>query len=66
MQRRLAFREFGTALGIGCYRNSDDYLQSRATEIVTSWEKHIETLTPDELRPITMVMYAAALVPGGK
>jgi len=57
-------------------------LQHYADEIIKQWEPYIEkslttsttgqqqieedTLTPDDLRPITKVMYAAALIPGGK
>jgi hypothetical protein len=64
MRYRLAFREFGTCLGIGCY-GGDDRLQEWAAEIVDSWEKHMSQ-TPGDLRPITQVMYAAAIIPGGE
>jgi hypothetical protein len=63
MRYRLAFRDFGGCLGIGCY-GGDDSLQSWAAEIVSSWEKHMSQ-TPGDLKPITQVMYAAALIPGG-
>lgn len=63
MRYRLAFRDFGTCLGIGCY-GGDHQLQDWTAEIVTSWEKHISQ-TLGDLRPITQVMYAAALIPGG-
>lgn len=73
LEYRLAFREFGTCLGIKCYyregNESNDpasrELLARADEIVTAWEKYIEgTTTPEDLRPITRVMYATALIPG--
>jgi hypothetical protein len=64
-QHRLAFREFGTCLGIGCY-GSDEYLASRAAAVVKLWEEYMEEVTADDLRPISLVMYAAALIPGGE
>jgi hypothetical protein len=64
MRYRLAFREFGTCLGIGCH-GGDDRLGGWADEIVNSWEKHMSQ-TPGDLRPITQVMYAAAIIPGGE
>jgi hypothetical protein len=60
----LAFREFGTCLGIECY-GGDEYLSSRTAAIVKFWEGYMEEVTADDLRPITLVMYAAALIPGG-
>jgi hypothetical protein len=51
-------------MGIGCY-GGDDRLQEWAAEIVDSWEKHMSQ-TPGDLRPITQVMYAAAIIPGGE
>lgn len=65
IRSRLAFREFGTILGIQC-NVSEPSLRQSAEVLLTEWEKHMETQTPDDLRPITLVMYAAALVPGGK
>ncbi len=64
-QHRLAFREFGTCLGIGCY-GGDEHLASRAVAVVNFWEQYMEEVTADDLRPITLVMYAAALIPGGE
>jgi len=64
-QHRLAFREFGTCLGIGCY-GGDEYLQGRAAAVVEFWEDYMKEVTADDLRPISLVMYAAALIPGGK
>lgn len=67
---RLAFREFGTCLGIQCMSEEED-LQSYANRILESWRVRMDRtlstdFTTDDLRPITRVMYAAALVPGGK
>ena len=64
-QHRLAFREFGTCLGIGCY-GGDEYLASRAAAVVKFWEEYMKEVTADDLRPISLVMYAAALIPGGE
>jgi hypothetical protein len=64
MGRRLAFREFGTCLGIGCY-DKDEYLGERASDLMAAWEEELEN-TPEKLKAITWVMYAAALIPGGK
>ncbi|KAL4927984.1 uncharacterized protein BDV17DRAFT_292005 [Aspergillus undulatus] len=74
-QRRLAFREFGTALGIRCMAEQDSEkersvdLRIYADEIVDAWREEMEAsiggdATPDDLRPITRVMYAAAVIPG--
>ncbi|KAL9608356.1 MAG: hypothetical protein Q9167_006812 [Letrouitia subvulpina] len=61
---RLAFREFGTCMGMGCWADSNSLLEGWKAEILTSWENVLETQTPENLRPITQVMYAAALIPG--
>ena len=73
VQFRLAFREFGTCLGIGCAFAPDDksddadVLKNRAEAIISQWEEYSSsTVTPEELRPITRVMFATALIPGGK
>lgn len=75
LEYRLAFREFGTCLGIKCYYRegaqpsepTSAELLARAEEIIAAWEKYIESATtPEDLRPITRVMYATALVPGGE
>lgn len=76
---RLAFREFGTSLGIGChFRDSDDPeqpldLRKYSEAILESWEPYMTIslkddgdLTADDLRPITRVMYSSALIPGGE
>ncbi|PGG96649.1 hypothetical protein GX51_07728 [Blastomyces parvus] len=70
LQYRLAFREFGTCLGIGCLTDVEANdnaggFRNRSEEIITQWEKYISSyLTPDDLKPITRVMYSTALIPG--
>ncbi|KAL1961306.1 hypothetical protein VTO42DRAFT_34 [Malbranchea cinnamomea] len=70
-QFRLAFREFGTCLGIGCAFAPDDrtddavILMARSQEIISQWERYkSSSLTPEDLRPITRVMFATAFIPG--
>lgn len=74
---RLAFREFGTALGIRCHseqskaKGDANDLTSHADAIVDVWDPYMdmsltEGFDEDDLRPITRVMYATALIPGGK
>lgn len=81
-KRRLAFREFGTCLGIRCGAALEaaekEVWEQRADSIVSAWEKTGAVPVPEEktrpsdhnsddhLMPITLVMYAAALIPGGK
>ncbi|EJF59809.1 hypothetical protein DICSQDRAFT_23626, partial [Dichomitus squalens LYAD-421 SS1] len=73
---RLAFREFGTCLGVQCLRNAvaDDftgvnekaYWDQLVEKIMTTWTPSLEKDPPAiklELQPITMVMYATALIP---
>ncbi|KAK7951769.1 l-ascorbic acid binding protein [Apiospora aurea] len=61
--RRLAFRELGACLGIKCYSNDADLLNS-ADLLVEFWGSHAEESTPDDLVAITQAMLAAALIPG--
>lgn len=72
---RLAFREFGTCMGIKCMSEQSTEKESAvdlkvyADKILDSWniymQKSLATkMTPDDLRPITRVMYASALLPG--
>lgn len=61
--RRLAFREYGTCLGIGCLNDSSDELNSFRTQLIATWEQHLSS-TPGDLRAISEVMRAAALIPG--
>ena len=65
LQHRLAFREFGTCLGLGCY-GGDGYLTARSKAVVKFWEEYMEEVMAGDLRPISLVMYAAALIPGGE
>lgn len=72
--RRLAFREFGTALGVQCVDVSDQpSLVGLAESICSTWEasgmldsesSHGYSASMKELMPITQVMYASALIPG--
>ncbi|KAL4896626.1 hypothetical protein BDV59DRAFT_198984 [Aspergillus ambiguus] len=72
---RLAFREFGTCMGIQCMSEESSEkersidLKTYADKILDSWNIYMEKsmyteATPDDLRPITRVMYASALLPG--
>ena len=61
--RRLAFREYGTCLGIGCMDNPDDKMQAYRYQIMETWERHRST-TPGDLRAISENMRAAAIIPG--
>lgn len=61
--RRLAFREYGTCLGIGCTKDSDGRLERYRQQIIDTWEEHLET-TPGDLKAISEVMRAAAIIPG--
>lgn len=63
MQRRLAFREYGTCLGIGCTQESDETMQAFRNDLIDQWENYRDK-TPDDLRAISEVMRAAALIPG--
>ncbi|KAH8656512.1 hypothetical protein BGZ60DRAFT_417152 [Tricladium varicosporioides] len=60
---RLAFREFGTCLGIKCF-DGDEFLERRVADVIKFWEIFMKDITVDDLRPISMVMNAAALIPG--
>lgn len=78
IDRRLAFREFGLALGLRCgLVPRDKKWVEKAASVVTAWEnaglvpemkaKNEAGLNAEEdLLPITNVMYAAALIPGGE
>ena len=70
--KRLAFREFGTALGVQCVDVRKSGLEGLADSICSQWED--AGLVPEPSReqegrmaglmPITAVMYATALIPG--
>lgn len=75
--RRLAFREFGMVLGIRCALGHESDWESKAEGIVRSWEEEgvvpqprqgepVPRRNSGDLGPITAVMYAAALEPGGE
>ncbi|KAL4995066.1 hypothetical protein BDV10DRAFT_188437 [Aspergillus recurvatus] len=75
MKYRLAFREFGTALGLRCMAEQEAEkeravdLRAYSDQILDVWRPVMEAslsedATPDDLKPITRVMYAAALIPG--
>ncbi|KAJ5157314.1 uncharacterized protein N7482_008414 [Penicillium canariense] len=77
INHRLAFREFGTCLGLQCQAQQTTEkeravdLKTWSDTIVAAWDPYMELsisegLTPEDLRPITRVMYASALIPGGK
>ncbi|KID97180.1 hypothetical protein MAJ_06790, partial [Metarhizium majus ARSEF 297] len=62
--KRLAFREFGAYLGVRCI-GADEELQDRVETLIKSWDGtggHVD----EELKPISHVMYASALIPGGE
>ncbi|KAL4810694.1 hypothetical protein BDV18DRAFT_155305 [Aspergillus unguis] len=70
---RLAFREFGTALGAKCMAAQENEkeragdLKAYGDQILEAWKINMEASlsgTPEDLKPITRVMYAAALIPG--
>jgi hypothetical protein len=74
---RLAFREFGTCMGLQCESEQTGEkeravdFKSWSDAIIAAWDPYMELsapahLTPADLRPITRVMYASALIPGGK
>ncbi|KAL2262638.1 hypothetical protein VTK26DRAFT_618 [Humicola hyalothermophila] len=63
--RRLAFREFGTCLGLECYGVHGE-LNEGVEAIINFWHHYLEDSTDEDLRPISLVMYAAALIPGGR
>ncbi|KFY21276.1 hypothetical protein V491_03011, partial [Pseudogymnoascus sp. VKM F-3775] len=60
LKYRLPFHDFGAIMGVKCYRH-DEYLQARVDLILSMWEPHLDEMTED-LMPITLVMYAAALI----
>lgn len=85
VQQRLAFREFGTCMGVVCASDwpilRDKKLPALHSLILRQWENAgvgcstrvtqmsvgaMRAIQRQGLRPITMVMYAAALLPGGK
>ena len=74
---RLAFREFGTSMGAQCQAQQTSEkeravdLKTWSDAVIAAWDPYMELsisegLTPEDLRPITRVMYASSLIPGGK
>ncbi|KAK0718349.1 hypothetical protein B0T26DRAFT_646599 [Lasiosphaeria miniovina] len=63
--RRLAFREFGACLGLECF-GIDDELTARVAAVIDFWQKYLYGSAEEDLRPISLVMYASALIPGGQ
>jgi hypothetical protein len=62
---RLAFREFGTCMGIRCHDRGQEWIE-RYERIMSIWDKpDLMKSTPKQLQAITMVMFASALIPGG-
>ncbi|CDO70987.1 hypothetical protein BN946_scf184830.g19 [Trametes cinnabarina] len=76
---RLAFREFGTCLGARCLTatltggtgkaeaKEKAYWDAFIEKVLRSWAPSVDREPPlvrEKLQPITMVMYAAALIPG--
>lgn len=63
LKRRLAFREFGTALGMKC---ALDESEKRADELLEMWDTEKDTGRnwESDLMPISTVMNCAALIPG--
>ncbi|KAG8417534.1 hypothetical protein J3458_005031 [Metarhizium acridum] len=62
--KRLAFREFGAYLGVRCI-GADKELQDKVETLIKSWDVsggHID----EELKPISHVTHASALIPGGE
>ncbi|KAL5350689.1 hypothetical protein ACLOAV_004258 [Pseudogymnoascus australis] len=60
---RLAFREFGALMGAKCYTD-DANVVALVDSVIEVWGDFIDS-TAEELKPITMVMYGAALIPTG-
>ena len=61
--RRLAFREYGSCLGIGCMADPDEKMKTYRDRIIETWEHH-RSSTPGDLRAISENMRAAAIIPG--
>lgn len=73
---RLAFREFGSIMGIKCYDlRNQDYWKFWIQKVMNTWRKAGQVPTPtgemvtlpklQKLAPITLVMFCAAVEPGG-
>ena len=74
---RLAFREFGAVMGLKCYDDlrEQDYWKFWIGKVMKVWRQAGQVPTPSaevatmptlqKLAPITLVMFCAALEPGG-
>lgn len=64
---RLAFREFGLCLGVRCWGGDENEdLLTKVDKLLEFWHREMELARDEDLRAINLVMYAAALIPGGK
>ena len=75
---RAAFREFGGVMGLKCYKEFDegDYWKHWVDKVLSQWRRAGVIPIPSgrlaqlprvkKLGPITGVMFAAALIPGGE
>ncbi|KAK0645884.1 PrpF protein-domain-containing protein [Cercophora newfieldiana] len=58
--RRAAFRELSTCLGLKCHGvGMGNTVEMQA--VMMFWPSHYEIWVPDQLKPLTLVTYAAAL-----
>ncbi|KAL8684953.1 MAG: hypothetical protein Q9218_008056 [Villophora microphyllina] len=62
---RLAFRDFGASLGLRCYAGENAEYDRLAEKLRGNWDAFLQ-YQPEELQPISQVMWAAALIPGGE
>jgi hypothetical protein len=51
-------------MGAKCYADDGD-MSALTDSVIAMWEDVFPTMTAEDLRPITMVMYSAALLPTG-
>jgi hypothetical protein len=74
---RLAFREFGSVMGLKCYDDAkSDYWMRWIGKLTGAWKEAGQVPTPrsemlalpkmGKLAPITLIMYCAAVCPGGE
>ncbi|KAI4253427.1 MAG: hypothetical protein LQ352_003693 [Teloschistes flavicans] len=62
---RVAFRDLGASLGLRCYAGDKPEYDKLARKLYANWDAFLQ-YQPEELQPISQVMFAAALIPGGK
>jgi hypothetical protein len=64
LNHRVAFREFSACLGLQCYHAGLD-MTTQLQAIMRLWTPgQLEAGVSDGLKPMTLVMHAAAIVPG--